>query len=158
MKTKMTIQAFLLMATVSSYAQSSENTAGGNLNGTGGSAVYALGNVFYEELSGLGGSSSPGTTDSFVITPTLGINQSFVRLEMAIYPNPVTDYLHLKIDSNNPADYYYELFDSKGSRLQAQSTKEQDSKVSMSNYQAGIYLLSVKHNQKTIKTFKIIKK
>lgn len=158
MKHQFLMTGFAMFSFIVLSAQSSANSAGGTLANTGGIADYSFGNVFYKEISGSGGSTVPGTQAPFVITSTLGVEESFINLEMAIYPNPVTDYLFLKIDSDNTNHYISELYDSKGSLLQAKKINAKKTDILMSAYPSGVYFLSVKENRKTFKTFKIIKK
>lgn len=158
MKHQFFLTSFALFGLVIVSAQSAANSGGGTLSDAGGSAGYSFGNVFYKELSGSGGSTAPGTQAPYVITSTLGADQTFINLEMAIYPNPVTDYLFLKIDSENTNLYISELYDSKGSLLQAKKINGRKTDIIMSTYPSGVYFLSVKDNRKILKTFKIVKK
>ncbi|SFI42224.1 T9SS type A sorting domain-containing protein [Halpernia frigidisoli] len=158
MKKKILLLLFPVMGICAINAQTSEITAGGNLTGSGGSASYAFGNVFYQPQSGSGGSTISGTQIPFEITSTLGIENDFINLQMSVFPNPVTDKLNLKIDAKNLQNYSYELFDAKGSKIQSKKTLSADSSVEMSSYPAGLYIFSVKENGTIIKTYKIIKK
>ncbi|WDF45309.1 T9SS type A sorting domain-containing protein [Chryseobacterium sp. KACC 21268] len=158
MKHQILFSALFLLGWGITNAQSSSNSSGGSLSGTDGSASYSLGNVFYKELSGGGGSTEPGTQVPYIITSTLGVNQSFIRLEMAVYPNPITDYLYLKIDFKDTGKYTSDLYDTKGSLLQTKDLKIEKTEIPMSSLPPGVYFLSVRENRKIIKTFKIIKK
>lgn len=150
--------ACMALCTVEAHAQKTANSSGGNLSGTGGNAAQSLGNVFYREITGNTGSAIPGTQVPYVITSTLGTAQGSVSLEPAAYPNPVTDVLHLRIDSPSTVPYTYELYDAKGSLLQAKDTAGEVTAVNMSAYPSGVYGLSVRKNRQIIKTFRIIKK
>ena len=148
----------MIFSITSMQAQSVENTAGGSVAGSGGSASYSAGNVFYKELYGSNGSATPGIQHPFEIIPTLGIDQQFIKLELSVYPNPFTDFLNLIIDSENKTQYSLELYDFKGTLLRSESMRSKTTQISMVNYPSAIYLLSVKQDNKLIKTFKIIKK
>ena len=159
MKYRFLLTGFPLFSFIILNAQSSPNSAGGTLSGNSGNAGYAVGNVFYKELLGTGGSAVPGTQSPFVITSTLGTeNSDSIKLEMAVFPNPTTEYLHLQIGLEDANHFKYEIYDARGAILSEKNINTKTTNIAMSNYPSGIYFLSVKGKQKIIKTFKIIKK
>ncbi|WP_228479066.1 T9SS type A sorting domain-containing protein [Flavobacterium soyangense] len=78
---------------------------------------------------------------------------------MSAYPNPTIDVLHLLVSEDKWNSLFYQLYDINGrtfSKLQKITASETN--VSMQELQRGIYFLAVNSDNKTIKTFKIIKK
>ena len=78
---------------------------------------------------------------------------------ISAYPNPTTDLLHLVVSDNKWNDLSYEFFDM-NSRIVSNLKKIgiSETNISMQELQQGIYFLIITSNDKTIKTFKIIKK
>lgn len=151
---------FITMISItSSYSQESIVIAGGNATGTGGSSSYSIGQVAYTTLPGSDGSISQGVQQPYEIN-TLG-NDEFtgINLLMTAYPNPTVDVLNLVVVNDELDNLSYNLYDitgkiiSKNSKIAASETS-----VSMHELNQGIYFLAVNKNNKTIKTFKIIKK
>lgn len=144
---------------ISSYSQESALASGGIAIGTGGTSSYSVGEIIIGTQTGTNGTVTQGTQQPYEIY-TLG-NDEFtqINLIMSVYPNPTIDSLTLLIENKKWSDFSFQLFDIGGkivSKNQKITTAE--TLVSMQSFNQGIYLLVVKDNKKTLKTFKIIKK
>lgn len=151
---------FITMISItSSYSQESIVIAGGNATGTGGSSSYSIGQVAYTTLPGSDGSISEGVQQPYEIN-TLG-NEEFtgINLLMTAYPNPTVDVLNLVVVNDELDNLSYNLYDMTGKIISKNSKiTTSETSVSMHELNQGIYFLAVDKNNKTIKTFKIIKK
>ena len=151
---------FITMISItSSYSQESIVIAGGNATGTGGSSSYSIGQVAYITLPGSDGSISQGVQQPYEIN-TLG-NDEFtgINLLMTAYPNPTVDVLNLVVVNDELDNLSYNLYDMTGKIISKNSKiTTSETSVSMHELNQGIYFLAVNKNNKTIKTFKIIKK
>lgn len=153
---------FFLISIISffkSYAQESVNVSGNTATGTGGTSNYSVGQITYTSQSGTGGLVNLGVQQPYEIV-TLGNNDvAEINLVMAAYPNPTTDLLHLVITDDKWNDLSYQLFDTNGSTLSnLKKITAPEMSVSMQELQRGTYFLAVNNENKTMKTFKIIKK
>jgi hypothetical protein len=138
-------------------AQTAITTSGGNATGTGGAVSYTVGQVVFTTNSSINGSVAQGVQQPFEISTVTAIEDiNGISLECQAYPNPVTDVLILKFDSN-VEDYAYQLFDIKGKLLNCQPVTNSISNIPMKNLSNGTYFLKVNRNSQNIKTFKIIK-
>lgn len=142
-----------------SYAQESIVVSGGNATGTGGSSSYSIGQVVYASLPGSNAYVLQGIQQPYEII-TLGNDEfSGINLLMTAYPNPTVDVLNLVIVNDKLDDLAYNLFDINGKIISGNSKiTNSETSVSMQGLNQGIYFLGITNNNKTIKTFKIIKK
>lgn len=84
----------------------------------------------------------------------------FTAEEIAVYPNPASDYVFLKIPeeiNNGKGMVQYQIFDTFGRLLEQASVKGSTSLVSMQYFAKGVYFLKVVDDKNELKTFKIIK-
>ena len=141
-------------------AQQTVVTAGGTSTGPGGLSSYSIGQVVYTASTGSGGSENQGIQQSFTIL-TVGIdNFPEIKLQMAVYPNPTTSFVNLKIDAStelNIESLSYQLSDLNGKRIYNQKITDSETAINLENLPAAIYFLTVINKNKAIKTFKIIK-
>lgn len=150
---------FCISFITSSYAQESIVVSGGNATGSGGSSSYSIGQVVYASLPGSSAYVLQGIQQPYEII-TLG-NDEFqgINLVMTAYPNPTVDVLNLVIVNDKLDDLAYNLFDINGKMISGNSKiTSSETSVSMQGLNQGIYFLGITTNNKTIKTFKIIKK
>jgi hypothetical protein len=154
---------FILLTTIitltKNYSQQSVTASGGNANGTGGTSSYSVGQITYASQTSSGGLITLGVQQPYEIV-TLG-NDDFAAINLVIsaYPNPTIDLLHLVISDNKWNNLSYQLFDMNGRTLtNLKKITASETHVSMQELQQGIYFLTVNSNNKTTKTFKIIKK
>lgn len=157
-------QAFFILfitsiSFVSSYSQESVVVAGGNTTGSGGTASYSIGQTVYTSLSGADGYVLQGIQQPYEIT-TLGENEfPDINLVMTAYPNPTVDVLNLVIAADKWNELSYSLFDITGKAVSKNlEIRSSETAVSMQGLNQGIYFLAINNGNKTIKTFKIIKK
>ncbi|MBW8334038.1 MAG: T9SS type A sorting domain-containing protein [Prolixibacteraceae bacterium] len=75
-----------------------------------------------------------------------------------LFPNPATDFINLEILQKDNKDYSYQLFDSNGKCLKNGKITAVKSQIDLIDVAGSTYILNVyASNQKTLKSFKIIK-
>ncbi|WP_395052011.1 T9SS type A sorting domain-containing protein [Flavobacterium sp.] len=158
MKTKKLLLAVIFGFFIQNIqAQKDVVVSGGNATGSGGTVSYSVGQVAYTNATGSGGTVTQGVQQPFEIV-TLGTdNFPEIILLMTVYPNPTTSIVNLKVDNFNFENLQINLSDITGKLLQSQKISNQETQIQMESLPQAIYFLNVLDNNKTIKTFKIIK-
>lgn len=158
-QTFFTLFTISILFTTITYSQASIVVTGGSAAGTGGSSSYSIGQIAYTSLPGSSVQILQGVQQPYEIV-TLG-NDEFtgINLVMTAYPNPTIDILNLIVSNDNWKDLSYNLFDTNGKIISKNSKiTTSETTVSMQGLSQGIYFLAISDNNKTLKTFKIIKK
>jgi hypothetical protein len=147
--------AFLFL---SSPAQEVIPASGGNAAGTGGSVSYTVGQVFYSIHTGTTGSVAEGVQQPWEISVVTGIQEAIgIELVVSAFPNPVTDFLILRVDRYDPRDLSYQLFDINGRMVMTGRIIGEETIIDMTGQTRALYLLKVTDNSESIKVFRIIK-
>ncbi|UHO36683.1 T9SS type A sorting domain-containing protein [Chryseobacterium capnotolerans] len=127
------------------------------MSGVTGSVAASVGQSFYENITSSVGSVTAGVQQSYEIIPTLGVDITEINLSLAVFPNPTTDILNLKVGFKDYNKYRYDLFDSSGKLLTSQPITQAQTQITMTSYPASIYLLKISKEGATIKIFKVLK-
>jgi hypothetical protein len=139
-------------------AQFAIPATGGNASGTGGSVSYSVGQVVYTTNTGTNGTSAQGVQQPYEISVATGIAEAKdISLTCMVYPNPVSDFLTLKVDNYDNENLSYKLFNASGIILESKKVSGDETTISMANLLPSIYFLKVIDGNKEIKIFKIIK-
>jgi hypothetical protein len=139
-------------------AQQTLAIAGGNATGSGGSASYTLGQVVYTTKSGNSTTVTEGVQQPYEISVLATESVERIEIQLSAYPNPTNDLLQLKIENYKTADVIYQLYSLNGVLLDSQKGMGNETTIQMRNYPTAVYLLKVTENNKSLKTFQIIKK
>jgi hypothetical protein len=102
-------------------------------------------------------------TDYGCVCDTINFNVSFTeifllkkRTKFDISPNPVANWLKIQFNDNDLiSQYQLEICSLSGQRLLTKNIYEA-TEINVSDYSSGIYLLTIKHNNKIVQTEKII--
>ena len=155
MKKIITSATFLLLGLGVINAQETVTAAGGEATGTGGTASYSVGQVVYTTNTGTNGSVAQGVQQPYEISVITGINETAINLEMIVYPNPTKNYLTLKVEDN--VNLSYQLYDLQGKVIEDKKVTADNTTIKMEALPKATYFLRVTDNNKTVKTFKVIK-
>ena len=137
-------------------AQVTVPAAGGSAQGSGGSASYTIGQVFYTTNTGTGGSVAQGVQQPYEISVLTGILEAS-GINLSCFPNPATDFVTLKVENYNTKNLWYRLFDARGSLLESKKITGDETGIPMGSLGIATYYIVVIENSKEIKSFKIIK-
>ena len=158
MKIKKLLIATLFLGAFQAQAQESVATSGGNASGTNGNVCYTVGQEVYTTYTGTTGSVAQGVQQPFEIQTVLGADNFNINLQLAVYPNPTTNWLQLEVRNTDFSNLSYQLFDLNGKMILNEKITAETSSIQMERLPAAIFLLKVVNNNKEVKTFKIIKK
>jgi hypothetical protein len=151
----MLIFAFELMM---AQAQEAMPVSGGEAAGSGGSASYTIGQVIYTTNAGASGSVVQGVQQPYEIYIVSGLKEDReIGLSCIAYPNPSTNVLNLKVNSEMIHDLSYQLYDAKGTLLKKIKITGDETSISIEEIAPATYFLIVTENNNEIATFKIIK-
>jgi hypothetical protein len=144
---------------VAQLAQSQESipVSAGEASGSGGSANYTVGQVFYTTHTTTGGSVSQGVQHPFEFQTLSNAALTTVNLTAVTYPNPTKDFIVLQITDTALDNLRYTLFDVTGKSIVSGSITESSTQVQMKYLAIGAYILKVSQKNKALKTFKILK-
>ncbi len=161
MKTKIPF-AFCFLLTCLFYqlkAQEATVASCGNLIDSGGSVCYSVGQVANLYLSSANGTVSQGVQQPYEIFVVTEIDDTRgIVLDFQICPNPVQDFLKLKIQELNAETLIWKIYDSSGKLLNSNVISGTETLIPVSDYTVGTYLFSVTNkNNHQFKTYKIIK-
>jgi len=143
------------MITLSSAAQESSNTAGGDATGSGGKASYTIGQVAYQHEAGSSGNVNQGVQQPYEIY-SVGIEEN-TAIVLSAFPNPTSDKLTLRFDEYSNEPMHMNLLDIQGKLIQSVKINNAQTEIDLSANSKGIYFVKLFSESKEIKTFKIIK-
>ncbi|RTL14859.1 MAG: T9SS type A sorting domain-containing protein [Flavobacteriaceae bacterium] len=158
MNIKKLLVTTLLLGLTQVNAQEAVVNSGGNASGTNGNVSYSVGQIVYTTNTGATGSVAQGVQQPFEIQTVLGAENFNINLQLAVYPNPTTNWLQLEVKNTDFTNLSYQLFDLNGRMILNQKVTTETSTISLEQLPAAIFLLKVVNNNKEVKTFKIIKK
>lgn len=138
-------------------AQQAAVISGGNAIGSNGSSSYSVGQVVFANQAGSNGNTNQGVQQPFEIF-VLGTDDFLeIKLEMTLYPNPTSGNATLSIQNYASEKWSYRLFDLNGRIIYEQEISQSETQIALENLSASVYLIAVSDQNKTLKTFKIIK-
>jgi hypothetical protein len=139
-----------------SNAQDLISTGGDFFQQNSGSISFTIGEPIIETIENDGNNIT--LTQGFQqATPNIitGI-ETLDDVLVNIYPNPTTDYIHVKQDEPKYLDY--QLFDLNGVMVKNDKLVGLETKVSLAEYLPSVYILKIINDNAECKTFQIIKK
>ncbi|NQT77031.1 MAG: T9SS type A sorting domain-containing protein [Bacteroidetes bacterium] len=141
------------------HAQEAIPATGGDASGSGGSASYSVGQVFYNTNTGTNEYSlAEGVQQPYEISIVTGIDDaSGIELECTVYPNPTRDILMLSVKNYDNKKLIYQLFNMSGELLESKKLTGDKTAISMAGFVRATYFLKIIDNHYRIKVFKIIK-
>ncbi len=157
MHSKLLVVLLFFMAHLLS-AQETTLAAGGEATGTGGSCSYSVGQVFYNTVTDNTGSISQGVQQSLELFVLSNPELTTLNLKAVTYPNPTSDYVVLSLSDASLTDLSYVLYDLQGRLVAQNKVLQASTKIDLSPFEGGVYVLKVNQNNKQLKSFKIIKK
>jgi hypothetical protein len=155
---KVKLSVLLLGLGLTAQAQQAITTSGGNASGSVGSVSYSVGQIVYKTDSGSLGSVAQGVQQPYEISIVTGLEKAqWINLVPSAYPNPVTDYVILKVENYKTENLTYQLYDMRGKLIESRKIISSTETIGMENLPSAIYFLKVTNNNNEVKTFKIIK-
>jgi hypothetical protein len=162
MKKKMMIlltMFFLLPGISVLYAQEEVDVLGGDSSGSGGTVSYSVGQVAVSAVSGSSGSIRQGVQQPWEIYLVTGLDAwNGITLDCQVYPNPVGDFLKLKVEGWNWDKLSFKLCDASGRIYLIGEVHQIETTIPVSDLLPGVYLFTVTNKIGLhINTYKIIK-
>jgi hypothetical protein len=143
---------------VNASAQETVPVSGGSVTGTGGSGYYSVGQMVFSDIVGKNGNVLQGIQQPYEIIIEKHVDPSFqISLNCSVYPNPTADFVILKIDNDKYNQLSYEVIDINGKVLAQNNIESRETKIDFKEYILASYLLKVKHFNKEVVTYKIVK-
>lgn len=148
---------FLFCGILNSQAQQGIVSAGGEGNGAGGSISFTIGQIDYTNISTGEGSINEGLQQPYEIFIVTGIEEKGIEINAAVYPNPATDFIILKVENWESAKFSYQLVDIQGKILLNKKVENNETTIPFTELSGALYFIKVLKNNNEVKTFKIIK-
>jgi hypothetical protein len=137
-------------------AQQLVSTAGDFFQNNSGSLSFSIGELAIETFS----TASIILTQGFHQTNLVAVSikeMPGLDYEITVYPNPVQDFVTLKIPKEKLVGKQFKLYDTNGKLLQIKLIEATETEISFSKLAPATYFLKVGEGEKEIKTFKMVK-
>ena len=156
-KSLLIIGCSLVFAVKTSNAQQAAVAAGGNTSGSGGYVSYSVGQIDFTTNTGPNGYVNQGVQQTYEIEVILGLEDFQINLDLQVYPNPTTSNLMLNVGQHELTNLEFQVLDMLGKVIENKKITSSIETIEMDNLPDATYFLTVKYNEQSIKTFKIIK-
>ena len=147
------------LGTTTLFAQQGNLAAGGNASGTGGTASFSIGQIFYSSPSGTTHKIIQGLQQPYEISVISSVkeNVAAIILTASVFPNPAVDNFTLKVENSKLKNLSFELYNAQGQVLLSKKVETEETPIEISNLASSYYILRVHDGNQAIKTFKITK-
>lgn len=152
----------LLLVSVSTKAQETFATTGGDATGTSSSISYTVGQMAimtdYERVTAVENTSAnvrEGVQQTYSVEELKIEGADPFSFDIKVYPNPTTDNITVKLEQS-VAGMLYELYGVNGQLLQKESIGSDEQTIEMGDYAAGAYILRIVGGTST-QSYRIIK-
>lgn len=157
---KSTVLGILMFACILVHAQTTPlqlvSSAGETFKNPNYQLDWSVGELVTETYAGNQSMLTQGFHQGkYIITAIKQITD--LQFEISAFPNPATDYVHVKIASEKFENLRFSFSDSDGKVLQTGSFTSNLQQINLAGKTTGIYFLKVISDKTTVKTFKIVK-
>lgn len=158
MRKKLLLLILLGTLFLTSNAQSSIVSAGGDVSNSSGSVSYSVGQVAVGHQGNGTYSVSEGVQQTYLIS-TLVDNYPGIEIKAVVFPNPTINYIQLSLTNFDLSSHKIEgrIYDSNGKFLTFMEILELETEIDMSKFATGTYYLSLYEKEQLLKSFKIVK-
>lgn len=146
-----------LLFSVPTFGQKGNVSTGGVATGIGGTACYSIGQTDYITATASTATITQGLQQPYEIQIMTGIESTEISLTTSIYPNPTSGLVFLKVEKSSIQFMSYTLTDLQGKILSQQKLADEKTNIVMTDLANGTYFITVTKNDKSLKSFKIIK-
>ena len=146
----------LAIATGSVSAQTVFSANGGTATVAGTQVSWTVGEPVVATVSDGNSTLTQGFQQS-KLTVTAIDDLQVQGVEIKVYPNPTSDYVTVHF-SNTIEKPVYLLFDLSGRLIEQKNIESTGTKIDMSGYSGGSYILKLRTAKQPLQTFKIIKR
>ena len=138
------------------YAQQISSSAAIITSSSAGNMSAVVGQVTYTSYSN-SASISMGVLQVYSKNPVLYKPTTIKTPIVTAWPNPVKDYLFIKIEDNANFQISYQIHSLYGQLIQHVKIYTNSFSVNMQNFKSGIYIVSIQSGYQNHSSFKIIK-
>lgn len=153
----LSVGIFLSITMMPVQAQNGTTVSGGKASGTGGTQSFSVGQV----ACTTNGVVSAGVQQTYIVSTVTAVEEAkSIDLVVVAYPNPVTNNLRLIVKSSclyKLESLRYQVYDNTGKIIQTGNFSHNDSQIDMSRLKPESYFVGIFHNEKELRSFKIIK-
>jgi hypothetical protein len=153
---KLVVLAIWVLSILQLQAQKGVTASGGDANNSTGSISYSVGQIDFAAATNATGAINAGIQQPYEVFVS-AVDEAFFNAEINVFPNPADHYISLNIQDFKEG-FSYQLFDLNGKLISSGNILEQLTNISMLQLPTATYLLNVQEGQKTIKSFKIVKR
>ncbi len=146
----------LLFVAGSTTAQTVVSANGGTATAAGTQVSWTIGEPVVATVSDGNNTLTQGFQQS-KLTVTAINDIQVAGVEVKVYPNPTSDYVTVHF-SNKIEKPVYLLFDLSGRLIEQKNIESTDTRIDMSSYSGGSYILKLSIAKHPLQTFKIIKR
>ena len=148
---------FIFKMTPQSSSAQEVVASGGNYHETGQISIsWTLGETVIETF----GSSDLILTQGFqqpILTVSTFIEDPGLDFQIAAFPNPTREHVNISIDLLQADDLIYQVYDMQGRFIISDRLEGTQTRIAFDDFNPGTYFIRIIHNEKPVKTFKIIK-
>ena len=138
-------------------AQESLSAAGNQASGSGGSVSYSVGQVVHSINIGTNGTEAQGVQQPFEVM-VLKTTEDAGNIDLSISAYLATaDFITLSVANLEVTKFSYQLFDMSGKLLELKNLEGNPTRIAMSNYPQGVYVVRVLADENEVKIFKVNK-
>jgi len=137
-------------------AQQLVSTSGDYYQNSTGSLSVSVGELAIETFSNTNNILTQGFQQTNLVSVSIK-ELPDMGYQISVYPNPVLDFVVLKIPSENIVGKQYKLYDMNGKVLEIKLIEETETEISFSKLAPATYFIKVVEGVDELKTFKIVK-
>jgi hypothetical protein len=145
--------SFLYCSSV--LAQERPVASGGEASGTGGTVSYTIGLPDYLTYSANNGTLSQGLQQAYELL-SLNVAEWNKDFKVAIYPNPVIDYLVIEIPETDP-ELSYHIISSEGKVVKNGRLSDIKTTVDLNAFVSEGYFIEIRKNNLPVRQYQFIK-
>ena len=160
MKSAISVFCFSLLPIFHCFCQSPSSqvisAAGDEFKNADISLTWTFGEPIIETLNNSSNTLTQGFNQTKIIVTAIG---SIAELSYSVtaYPNPASDFVYLKVESESFKNLEYIFYDSKGTILVRKILVSSIEAIDLRDLTSGVYFLELLDNKKMTRTFKIVK-
>lgn len=147
---------FFIMTGATAFSQSAIVPMGGDIEGSGITISYTIGQIAVQSYGEGSTSISEGVQQPYEIQ-TIGIdNYPGITLNAMVYPNPTLGNVQLTMN-NVQLEGEVKVFDLNGKFLFSKKIEGETTVIPMSDLATGTYFVNVLNGTQVLKSFKVVK-